>query len=77
MSHLRDFRREVVTFRFFDAFAKREADEAGQGYRSAYSLGSVLDVLAEPRLNHRPDVVAGVLGDECGELLRAFFRKRR
>jgi tRNA(adenine34) deaminase len=43
----------------------------------AGAAGSVLDVLAEPRLNHRPDVAGGVLADECGELLRAFFRSRR
>jgi tRNA(adenine34) deaminase len=43
----------------------------------AGAAGSVLDVLAQPRLNHRPAVVSGVLGDECGELLRAFFRARR
>jgi tRNA(adenine34) deaminase len=43
----------------------------------AGAAGSVLDVLAEPRLNHRPAVVSGVLGDECGELLRTFFRTRR
>ncbi|HEU4976456.1 MAG TPA: tRNA adenosine(34) deaminase TadA [Baekduia sp.] len=39
--------------------------------------GSVLDVLAEPRLNHRPEVVGGVRGEECAELLRAFFKARR
>ena len=43
----------------------------------AGAAGSVLDVLAEPRLNHRPEVQAGVLADECGELLRAFFAARR
>ena len=43
----------------------------------AGAAGSVLDVLAEPRLNHRPLVCAGVLADECGELLRAFFAARR
>jgi tRNA(adenine34) deaminase len=43
----------------------------------AGAVGSVLDVLSEPRLNHRPVVVAGVLADECGELLRAFFAARR
>ncbi len=43
----------------------------------AGAAGSVLDVLAEPRLNHRPEVVGGVLEDECAELLRAFFRERR
>ncbi len=43
----------------------------------AGAAGSVLAVLAEPRLNHRPEVVAGVLADECAELLRTFFRERR
>ena len=43
----------------------------------AGAAGSVLDVLGEPRLNHRPEVVGGVLGEEAGELLRAFFRERR
>lgn len=39
--------------------------------------GSVGDLLRHPRLNHRPEVHAGVLGDECGSLLREFFRARR
>ena len=43
----------------------------------AGAAGSVLDVLAEPRLNHRPDVAGGLLADECAELLQAFFRSRR
>ena len=43
----------------------------------AGGCGSVLDVIGEPRLNHRVDVTRGVLEDECGELLREFFRKRR
>ena len=43
----------------------------------AGAAGSVLDVLAEPRLNHRPEVVGGVLAEPCAELLRAFFRGRR
>jgi tRNA(adenine34) deaminase len=43
----------------------------------AGAAGSVLDVLAEPRLNHRPDVAGGLLEEECAELLRAFFRSRR
>lgn len=43
----------------------------------AGAAGSVLDILAETRLNHRPEVVGGVLGDECAELLRSFFRARR
>ena len=43
----------------------------------AGAAGSVLDVLAEPRLNHRPEVVAGLLAEEAGELLRSFFATRR
>lgn len=43
----------------------------------AGAAGSVLDILAEPRLNHRPEVVAGVLAEPAAELLRDFFRARR
>jgi tRNA(adenine34) deaminase len=43
----------------------------------AGACGSVLDVLGEPRLNHRPDVLGGVLAKECGDLLTAFFAARR
>ncbi len=43
----------------------------------AGAAGSVLDVLAEPRLNHRPQVEGGLLADECAALLRAFFAARR
>ena len=43
----------------------------------AGAAGSVLDILAEPRLNHRPSVLRGVLADDAAELLRAFFRSRR
>ena len=43
----------------------------------AGAAGSVLDVLDDPRLNHRPQVVGDVLGDECGALLREFFAARR
>ena len=39
--------------------------------------GSVGDLLRHPRLNHRPEVVGGVLAEECGLLLRDFFRDRR
>jgi tRNA(adenine34) deaminase len=39
--------------------------------------GSVGDLLRHPRLNHRPEVRAGVLADECGAALRSFFRARR
>ena len=43
----------------------------------AGAAGSVLDVLGEPRLNHRPDVAGGLLAEEAGELLRQFFGLRR
>jgi len=43
----------------------------------AGAAGSVLDVLGEPALNHRPDVTGGVLGDECAAMLREFFAARR
>jgi tRNA(adenine34) deaminase len=43
----------------------------------AGAAGSVLDVLAEPRLNHRPDVAGGLLADESAALLREFFLTRR
>jgi len=43
----------------------------------AGAAGSVLDILAEPRLNHRPAVEGGLLADECAALLRAFFAGRR
>ena len=43
----------------------------------AGASGSVLDVLAEPRLNHRPQVQSGLLAEECGDMLRAFFASRR
>ena len=43
----------------------------------AGAAGSVLDILAEPRLNHRPSVTAGVLQAECAALLKDFFAARR
>ena len=39
--------------------------------------GSVYDLLRHPRLNHRPEVVAGLMAEECGDLLRRFFQSRR
>jgi tRNA(adenine34) deaminase len=43
----------------------------------AGAAGSVFDILAESRLNHRPEVAGGLLAGDCAELLRAFFRLRR
>jgi tRNA(adenine34) deaminase len=43
----------------------------------AGAVGSVLEVLNHPRLNHQMPVTSGQLAEESGELLRAFFRERR
>ena len=43
----------------------------------AGAAGSVLEVLNHPRLNHKMAVTPGILAEECGELLREFFRERR
>jgi tRNA(adenine34) deaminase len=43
----------------------------------AGAAGSVLDILAEPRLNHRPQVDTGLLAPECAALLTEFFATRR
>jgi tRNA(adenine34) deaminase len=43
----------------------------------AGAVGSLWDVVRDPRLNHRPEVVGGVLADEAGVLLREFFDARR
>ena len=43
----------------------------------AGAAGSVLDILAEPRLNHRPVVAGGLLAAECALLLTDFFGSRR
>lgn len=43
----------------------------------AGAAGSVIDVLAQPRLNHRPAVASGLLADECAALLTDFFGSRR
>ncbi len=56
-------RLERVVFGAFD-------DKAGMA-------GSVGDLLRHPRLNHRPEVAAGIRAEECGALLTAFFVSRR
>ena len=43
----------------------------------AGAAGSVMDVLAEPRFNHRPRVDGGLLREECAALLADFFASRR
>jgi tRNA(adenine34) deaminase len=41
------------------------------------ACGSVVDLFAEPRLNHHTAVTGGVLAEECGALLKRFFAERR
>ncbi len=43
----------------------------------AGAAGSLWDVIRDRRLNHRPEVVGGVLADESGAMLRAFFEGQR
>ena len=43
----------------------------------AGAAGSLFDLVQEPRLNHRVEVVAGVMAAECSELLKAFFQSAR
>jgi len=43
----------------------------------AGAAGSVFDLLAEPRLNHRPEVAGGLLAADSAALLQAFFTTRR
>lgn len=38
---------------------------------------SVFNILNHPQLNHRPEIVAGVLEAECRRMLQAFFKERR
>ncbi len=43
----------------------------------AGAIASLWDVVRDRRLNHRPEVVGGILEAECGDLLREFFRTQR
>ena len=43
----------------------------------AGAVGSLWDVVRDRRLNHRPEVVGGVLADECAAPLREFFARHR
>jgi len=43
----------------------------------AGSAGSIYNVLTDPRLNHRVEVISGMREDECASLLRDFFQRRR
>jgi len=41
------------------------------------AAGTIFNLLQAPELNHRCEITAGVMADECGDLLRSFFRERR
>lgn len=43
----------------------------------AGAVHSLYDLLTDERLNHRSDVISGVLGEECGQILSDFFRAKR
>ena len=43
----------------------------------AGAVESLYQVLSDSRLNHRPEVKGGLLGEECGQILIDFFRQRR
>jgi len=49
----------------------------GAGDPKAGAVGSLMNLLADRRLNHRPPVIAGVRADESAALLRGFFRSLR
>jgi tRNA(adenine34) deaminase len=41
------------------------------------ACGSVINLMNEPKLNHHTEVVSGILAEECGAVLSAFFKQRR
>ena len=41
------------------------------------ACGSVLNLMAEPKLNHHCELLGGVMADECGAILSGFFKQRR
>jgi|SRR5690554_2226764 len=41
------------------------------------ATGTAIEVINHPSMNHKVEVIGGVLADECGDMLRQFFRKRR
>ena len=45
--------------------------------QKAGAVGSVWDLLRDPRAMHKPEVISGVLEDECGQLLKDFFIDKR
>lgn len=61
------------------ALVQARVDRVVYGARDvkAGAVESLYQVLEDPRLNHRPQVVGGILAQECGEILSAFFKARR
>lgn len=47
----------------------------GARNQKAGCCGSVLNIVNEPKLNHRVEVVEGVLGEECGSIMTEFFKR--
>jgi len=43
----------------------------------AGAVGSLMNLVSDPRLNHRAEIAEGILAEECSEILRAFFRRLR
>ena len=60
------------------ALVQSRVDRVVYGARDekAGAAGSLWDVVRDRRLNHRPEVIEGVLREECGQLLTDFFRDR-
>ncbi|MEU2737712.1 tRNA adenosine(34) deaminase TadA [Streptomyces sp. NPDC007095] len=60
------------------ALVQSRVDRVVYGARDekAGAAGSVWDLVRDRRLNHRPEVIGGVLEDECASLLTRFFRDR-
>lgn len=60
------------------AIVQSRVDRVVYGARDekAGAAGSLWDVVRDRRLNHRPEVIGGVLDDECARLLTDFFRDR-
>lgn len=49
----------------------------GAANRKAGCAGSILNILNEPRFNHRAQVIAGVMEEDCGALMTRFFERFR
>ena len=49
----------------------------GAGDPKTGAVGSVLQVVNHPKLNHQTQVVSGVLAEECGDIVRLFFKRKR